>query len=329
MQTNLRKDHSYKNKMVNLSLLTVLSVFGCMLAGYICLPFAASFYALLILNERSEKRVLTYILPVLLYIVNFVFNGLYSLEALTYIAIGAVIFLCYKKQISKSETAFWSMLILLVSMMISAVFLAFNEMGAVNLTSIKQFYLSLFNSAKNGFVDYLTNIVMAADEGFLYFLYNKYQVLDIFRSFVYLIIPLTVIFDFILVGVSLKIFSSGVIRYSADEKTVSEWRFSMSNISAYFYIFISLIAIFVSGGDGIFELTVTSVYTILLFIFAYIGIHFIYKLITSYKSGFFAVTVLALALLIFYAFAFQLFSYIGVYYTVVTNNYRKKNHSKN
>ena len=120
MELSLKKRYSYKNTILFLSIMCALSAVGCSLLGYIMLPFAASLYATLLLYESKEKRIISYVLPVIMFVINFALNGLLSLEAVAYVIIGVVVYLSYVKKRSKAEGAFIATIVLLLLILISA-----------------------------------------------------------------------------------------------------------------------------------------------------------------------------------------------------------------
>ena len=80
---------SYREpSLLSLVLLTFLGAMGCMLLGYIVLPFAAAFYAALIFTEKKSKFLFSYLIPIFSVAINFLLNGPYSLEGVSFAAVG-------------------------------------------------------------------------------------------------------------------------------------------------------------------------------------------------------------------------------------------------
>ena len=321
MQPILKKSSRYKKTIFTLSLLTAVFAFGCILFGYIFLPMASAFYAALLIYENNSKRVISYALPVIMFLINLVLRdfSFYSLEALAYVAVGVIIYLTYTRNISKGESVFWTTFALILMLVISAIFLAFETLGSFGLTPLQQFFSNLFSSYKSFFVDSLTSLTVLNDEGISFFAYNPGEAELFFHELVILLIPIIILFAFLLSGITFKIFKSIVKRNSGEECGIDSWNFMTSNLVAYFYLIIAVLAMFVSG-SGVFGLSLVSLNTVLSAVFAYIGVSFVYSLIVLRgKSPFFAVTLIIIACLIFSSFAIQLLSFVGVYFNIVTN----------
>ncbi len=321
MQLVLKKSSLYKKTISTLSFLTASCVFGCILLGYIFLPMAAAFYAALLVYENKSKRVMSYVLPVVMFLINFVLRdfSFYSLEAIAYVVIGVFIYFACAKNVSKGETVFWTTLSLAVMLVISAIFIAFETLGAFGITPLEQFFSNLFLSYKSFFVDALTSITVANKEGISFFAYNPAEAELFFHEIVILLVPLVILFAFLLSGITFKIFQSVVRRISGEECEINSWNFKTSNLVAYFYVAVAILTIFASG-SGIFEISIVSLNTVFSAVFAYIGISFIYSLIILRgKSSFFAIALIVVTCLVFSSFAIQLLSFIGVYFNIFSN----------
>ena len=327
MQPVLKKSSLYTKTITSLSLLTASFVFGCILLGYVFLPMASAFYAALLIYENKSKRVVSYVLPILMYLFNLVIRdfSLYSLEALAYVAVGVIIYFCCTKNVSKGEAVFWTTLSVAVMLVISAVFLAFETLGSFGITPLQQFFSNLFLSYKSFFVDLLTSLTVVNKEGITFFAYNPAEAELFFHEIVILLVPFVILFAFLLSGISFKIFQAVIRRNSGEESEINSWNFKTSNLIAYFYIAVAILTMLVSG-SGIFEISVISINTVLSAVFAYIGVSFIYSLIVFRgKSTFFAITLIVVMCLVFSSFAIQLLSFIGVYFNIFTN---KVSHGK-
>ena len=321
MQPVLKKSSLYTKTVTALTLLTASFVFGCILLGYVFLPMASAFYAALLIYENKSKRVVSYILPVVMFLLNLVIRdfSLYSLEAVAYVVVGVIIYFACTKNVSKGEAVFWTTLSIAVMIVISAVFLAFETLGSFGMTPLQQFFSNLFLSYKSFFVDLLTSITVANKEGITFFAYNPSEAELFFHEIVILIVPLVILFAFLLSGIAFKIFQSVIRRNSGDECEINSWNFKTSNLVAYFYVAVAILTIFASG-SGIFEISLVSLNTVFSAVFAYIGASFIYSLVVLRgKSSFFAIALIAVICLVFSSFAIQLLSFIGVYFNIFTN----------
>lgn len=320
MHFTLKNNTSYQKTLSLLSLLTAVSVFGCTQLGYIFLPFASAFYAALLTYDRTPKKILSITLSFLFFVVNFLFNGLYSLSALSYAVIGLIIYLAVDRKISKGETAVFITASLILLIAVSAVFLAFRATGRVELAAVSEFYADLYEKFKTQFVDMLTSLKIKNEEGLTVFAYNANNAATLFMDFVILAVPLFIVFAFLLTGLSLKFFEKTVKRASGEDCGISSWRFSISNFISYFYIAIAILSMLAGSDSSILSLVIVSLNTVLAVPFAYLGFTFIYGVIRAHgKSAFFSASIIIVLCLVLSSFALSALSFIGVYFNIVSN----------
>lgn len=324
MQFTVKNKNSYTKTISLLVLLTALSLFGCTQLGYLFLPFASAFYAALLLYDKTPKKILSIILPTLFFAVNFLFEGVYSLEAVSYAAVGIIIYFAVTKGMSKGETAFYLTTALTFLIAASAIFLAFKATGRVEAAAVTEFYGTIYNTFKDEFIEMLTSLTTENAEGITVFAYNVHNAEALFRELVILLVPIFILFAFLLSGLSLKFFSLTVRKISGDECDISAWHFGASNFIAYFYIAVFVISMLAAGDSSVFSLVLISLNTVLSCVFAYLGFTFVYGVLRSHgKSPFFSATTVIIVCIIFASFALQLLSFVGVYFNVVTNKLLK------
>ena len=320
MQLALRNTASYKSTLSVLTILTALSGFACMLVGYLTLPLAAAFYAALLTYENSSKRVFSYVIPIGLFIINFLLKGFFTLEAVSYPVIGIIIYFSAKKGISKGEAAFWTTLTLTVLFSVSAIFLAFDYVGAFGITPIKQFFSNLFFSSKNQFTELLTTLTTVGEDGTKFFVSTPEEAELLFHDFVIFLIPITILLAFLVSGLTFKIFSATVRRCSGGDSVINLWSFRVSNMIAYFYVIVAVLSLFVSYDKSIFSYTVITINTVLSAVFAYIGVSVVYTIMRAKGMSFFlTISAIIIVCMLFSSFSTQIISLIGVYFNIVTN----------
>jgi hypothetical protein len=325
MQISLNKNLEYGRVITKLSVLTVISVFGCMLLGYLILPFASAFYATLLVYEKPSKRILSYVLPVVLFLLNLLLNGIYSLEAVAYIAIGVIIYFSLKRNTAKGETAFWVSLAVSLFAIISLIFVAFKSTGAFGILPIKQFYSNLYMNFRTQFIETLTSLKTVNEDEILIFAYNSYEAQRMFREIIISFVSIFIIIVFVIAGASLKLFVTTANKYSGEDDPIYNWDFKASSIVAIFYVVVSLISFMFANDGSTFAFVIMTLNTLFSVIFAYIGAKSIFYLILSKgKSTVFALIVIALAWIILSSFAISVFSYIGVYINLIMNREAKR-----
>lgn len=319
------KSESYSKTIAYLSFMTALCAFGCILFGYITLPFASAFYAALLLFEQKEKRVLSYVIPIIAFILNFALRGfsligLMSLEAVAYILLGVIIYFSYTLSQSKAACAFYTSAATVVMMCISLVFLAFTALKAFGASVVVQFYSHIYNSVKNVVVNSLVAISNRTEEGIRYFLLNRYDAEIIFDQMVVLLIPITMIFAFIISGIALKLFTSIVSRRTKPDSPINTWSFKTPTSVAVFYLIVSVISLFSYGASDLFSVSISALSSVFMVVYAYVGLTFAHAVLAQrFKSNGFVTFAFVLAFLLFSSYFLQILSYIGVYYTISSN----------
>ena len=316
---------SYASVMSRLSVLTVLSIIGCIMLGYLVLPLAAGFYASVLLYEKKSKRILSYAIPAVMFTVNLLARGLYTLEAVAYVAVGLIIYLGFTRRISKGETVFWMTLLVALLILLSAILLPFELSGSVGVISIKQFYSNLYGNYRTFFVEQITSLTKTTSDGMNFFAFNTYEAEKMFSELVIYLIPLLAVFAFLLSGISLKIFSRTVMRYSGEESGIAKWDFKTSNTVAYFFIAVSILTLLNDFNGSVFDFTLTSLNTIFSAVFAYIGIKNVFRFFTSRgRSVIFTVIIMLVISALLASNIVSVLSYLGVFVNILMNKSKRE-----
>ena len=268
---NIKTNAKRSPKIATLILFSLLGALGCIFLGYIFLPFAAGMYASLLICEKKDRRIFSYALPIVVIALNFMLNGLYSLEAIAYPIVGFIIYAFYKKEKSKAESAFWITLVVFLFFILSLALIAFKEMKTISFSAIGTFYSDAYTTLKKVFIDYLTSMSEKNEFGITVYLYNAAEAEIYFIESAKLIFPIAVISAFLISGIALKTFSKQTYRTSSDNR-VTAWDFIPSSFVAYFYLIISIISIV--ADVGILAETVFWIEMIFSVVFAYMGFKF-------------------------------------------------------
>lgn len=328
MRVSIKNNCSYTSVIVKLAVCTTLSVIGCILLGYLFLPFAAGSYAALLLYENKAKRILSYAIPAVMFATNLLLNGIYSLEALVYVVVGLIIYLAFTRGVSKGETVFCLSFLVTVFIVLSAILFPFDNLGgSIGVISIKQFYSNLYNDYRTFFVELVTSLTQADENGIWFFAFNDYEAEKMFTELVMAIIPLLAVTAFLISGVSVKLFFHAVLRYSEDKNDLRAWEFRTSNLIAYFYVAIAILYILNDFNGSVFDFTLTSLNTIFAAVFAYIGVKSVYRFFTSRGRGpMFTVIIIVVISMLLASNIVSLLSYLGVIVNVKMNG--KKHEAK-
>ena len=320
MRISLNGNASYSRVITRYTFLSLLSVFGCSLLGYIFLPFAAASYAAILIYEPPSKRIFSYAIPVIAFLFNFLLRGIYSIEAISYFIVALIIYYCVKYNKSKGETAFWTSLAILICFVVSAILLLYELSLSAGYTSFVSFFSERYQEYKELFLETVTSFVYEGDNGSLSFAFNLYEAEMLFRELIIYVVPITFLLSFLLSGITLKLFVRAVERNSDEKCEINAWNFAVSNMVSYFYIVLAFIALVAVSDGSTFSFVIFTLNTIFVAVFAYIGIKSLYYIIISKGRGkVFAFILIVLAILLLSSLAFQLLSYFGVIINILTN----------
>lgn len=324
MKFLLKKDFTYRQVLVKYTLLTLLSALGCSLLGYVFMPFAAAFYAAILTFENTGKRILSYVLPIIIFLINFSLRGIYSLEAIAYLIVGLSLYFCIKRNKTKGETAFWLGFSIFICLVVSFLLLVLELSVYAGYESPISYFSYTYESIRTYFLDTVTSLVHEDGNGIQIFVYNLYEAEMFFRELVIYVISVAFLLSFVLSGITLKIFCHTVEKNAEENAEMSLWFFKTSNIVAYFFIALSIIALMADSDGSAFSYVIFALNTLFTAVFAYIGIKSIYYFIISRgKSRAFAIVLIVIIFALLSSFSFQLLSYLGVIVNIVTNKVAK------
>lgn len=311
MNSLAKTQSSYKNEIAFLSIMTLVFGFLCLLFGYIMLPLAAGFYAALLAIEKKGTRFFSYVVPLLPLVVNVFINGFYSLEAISYVVIGFIIFLGYDRNKNKALTVFFATCALVLLIIASFILYALDNVGVFKFSAIGEFVFNLYDTGKMKFIEFVTSFKTAEESGLILQNFNAGEAVDMYNSIILSIVPLGIVFAFVLVGISTKLLTYRIKKIDFQDEKIISWKFITSPFLAYSYI---VIAIFASlSRSGILGISLSTVATVFMVIYFYIGFTSLFNFVSAKKGRRFAITATILTFLIFYSFAPQIISYIGVF----------------
>lgn len=314
--SNVKTNNNTTKKNIPIILFSFFSALGCMLFGYIFLPFAAGMYASLLIHESSSGRLFSFILPITVITSDFFVNGILSTRGVAFILVGALLYAIYKSNKSKAESAFWLSLIIFLLFIFELALIAIKETGTLSFSSIISFWKDLYHSLKQTFISHLTSISQKNEFGIIVYSYNSAEAEIFFIESLKTIFPFSIIFAFLLSGFTLKIFSNQIEKLKKDIRT-EEWTFLPSSFVAYFYLIISLLSIV--ADTGILAETIFWIELIFSVVFAYMGFKFFKTLFSSGRGSSFIIIIIVLAVALLGQFAYKLLTYIGVYFTTAAN----------
>lgn len=316
----------YNKKLMMSVIFTAVFGIATVFFGYLVVPLSAAAYATLLIFENKNKRIISYVLPVAIIFLDFAVNwvnGYFSEQSLVYVALGVIIYFCYTKKLNKCDCAALLCAATCIFLLLGIVFVVFNQTKSPSLNAFFGFIKGKYYNEKGVFISILTSLTSINEYGVEFFPISREYAELLYHSALCLIPALLSVVSFAISGLALKMFALfSKSRISADEVN-ENWVLVPSNVFTYAYISVAVLNVFASGTDW-FSLTVLNLNWIILPVFAYIGIKFVYYIISSKRSGLFAVLIIILAIMLLGISAITILSYAGVYISILTNKAKMK-----
>ena len=329
MKAEIKKELSYKLTMFLLSAGVLASGVFSILFGDILIPLTAAMLASVFTLERKGRRVLSYIIPIFLVLMNvfslLFFDGFTSFFGIFAVAFGVIISLFYSRGMSKSSCVFALTCTCALFTVLSFIYFAMAVTNNYTFSAVAEF-VSLLRGA-------LDQILKESMEAMLAYMPDSgEQIAEIFSqmgmvfdSFKLVALSFVVILGFVISGVALKFYSFFLFKLSDRGASVFDWKFRLSRIFAYFYIIISLISVFMLSLNNLMAVTVLNLYNIFMVVYAYFGFNYATYLLSLRRSRGFAYTVLIIAILVFSSLAVEILSLMGAFYAITDRKYSDEN----
>lgn len=321
MNTKIDKNGTEKKIVVYLFLASLLFGLASSILGHIIAAIASGFLAALWYFEQREKRVLSYISPIVIFIADVIINGFGSFVSAFSIVLALMIFFSYKFKLPKCESAFAMTLVSSLFIVIWLVALgAQNEDGL----SVIDYYLKMADEYKQYFIETFNDIYSTSGIVGTDYLTDE-QLASIFDSAMDMVVSMLIIYGFMLSGIACKIFSFAVSRNKKNDLEIKKWRFFTPSSYAYFYVLIMFISIFLGSAEGNFAITVLNLKNVFMIVYAYMGFSFLHKILSTRMKSIVAFILILSITLLFSSFFVSALSLFGVFYTFTINRYKNGN----
>ena len=322
MIRELKDTYTYPRVITLISVLTF--VFGMAVAflGELVLPLASSFLAILILFEKPNKRFFSYACPIASITLSVLIKGLVALVAVEYVILALIIAFCYKKSLSKAETSIYLTLTVSVFVFISLYLSSAVSLGSFALSDVKNYYVEMFFELKEGFIELLSGFTITADDGTARNAMSVEEATLYFNTFSNSFIALIAIFAFLISGLTLKLYTSLVLRYSKHGILKKFAHFIPSNFCAYVFIISSVLGA-LSSESSKFGIVLLNANAILTVVFAYMGLRYLLMVSKHSQRRSMMYFLFVVAFLTFPSIAPTIVSYLGVWVVIGTNSHNK------
>lgn len=334
MKMNVKNNLGYFKPLLIISLLAVaFSALGALL-GELFAAASAGFIACLFVFENKGRRILSYIIPVLIIVISLLLGGMISVIGIEIVAIALVIAICVRKGYKKSTcaavitaaTVFFGILGLLI--------FGVQATGQLSFNALEDYYTSAYVNIREQFVTAMSEafgefekMYSSQLEAGQLSLPTEEETRALFDSFLDVIISVAVIFGFLISGIALKVFSSVALALTDKPLSVVTWRFGTSNLFAIFYGVLYFVSLFLTSTDSIFALTVVNLHAIFLVVYAYVGFRSIYASLRVKYSALWCLGIIVVAVILLLSLfgammtiALDVLSIFGVMMTVSSNN---------
>lgn len=324
MKNQLKKNLSYKRTIIFLTLASLFFGLLSAILSEVFVPFAVAFCGALFLFEDKSKRLLSYAIPVLFIIFNIVMvllsRQIISLWSIETICLSLIIYFGFTRKVDKgSIVAVMSVVVSLFLVLTFALF-AMIKTETYTFDAVADFYKSFVGNIKNSFLSTFASISQSIPEGTAEFPFNSEEMGVLFDGFIRGLVSLFAIYGFAISGISLKIFKAIVIKRVENPTEISNWRFSTTNVFAYFYIVLVLVSFFITDTSTVLSVAIINLYNIFNVVYAYIGFNFALALISVRRSPTYAFIILSVLVILFSSFAVDILAMLGIFFTISKNN---------
>lgn len=327
MRTDIKKESINIKSALILAILSVIlslvsAVFGPMGLYISLLPMAASagLLAALIHFECEKNNLIRIIAPILIVVIDWIFNGFYSLSGILIVLSALMIFLVYEQGWAKFESSMAMSLI--AAGIIALIFIVAGIKNDQGLP-VREFYQNFYENFKSEYLNYYNQVYVPMYEEMGVEPISAENIIYALDYMVGMLVSILFIAGFALVGVAIKVYSFILEKLGTNKEKLRGWRFSPSSIFAYFYAILGLFSMFLSTELTTFNLSIFNLETIFMVVFWYMGIIAIGKLIRERKKRGLPILLTTVCAAFITLFFPRIVSYAGVFYCIVTNKMKK------
>lgn len=311
-----------KKATVKMTVLVTIALALAVLLGDVVFPLLAAFFAVLVIVDASKNKSVSRVASAVMLILSvmlFLFDvGTLAIPCAC--ASGWLIARMFLGGVSKGEIAVYITLTALVMTVGSLYLLLAEAAGSFELNAVIECGKTLYTAMRDEFVESLiTNI-----EGIngmtpeMLEIFDEQSVAKMFDEAFNLSFAVLVIASFMFAGITLKIFSGMIYKLAENKQRVVYWRFSTSNVIAYFYCAV-LVLNFFAAGSSVFSIAVNNLFYIFMAVYGYIGYNFALSLLSRRFSFVLSAILIVVAIAALGTFAVEILSVFGVVFTHISN----------
>ena len=330
MRDNLKFNIKNSKALTGLSIIAMLSGVLCALVGEIAFFLYCGALAAVFLYDKGTKRVISVALPIIVLVLNFLLGSLVPTAAVFAPIAALILCVFYKKGASKGECAGYMTAVCSLMIVLGAFALAMIKVGQFSFSLAIEYYKGIYESFSEQLLNFIESSLQSNTELYegVYEGISEEYISLLLSSLVMTLPSLVVALAFLLTGLSCKFFTFIVSRLSDKREYILSWRFSTSNIFAYFYlaavIFLGLI-----GTSDVFGIAIANLQNVFMLVYAYIGFNYAKYIFSRRRNAIFVTLILIAAVAAFSSLAVSILSFLGVYFTIAKNKALSANSSDN
>ena len=322
MIRELKEEYNYARVITIVSALSLVFGFASCYLGEILLPLASSAFALLFLFEKPDKRILSYVCPLLSALIGVLVKGFAAFILLECVLLGFIMAFCYKKMLSKAETSIYLTLTIAAFMFISLYLSAAVSIGSFSFSTVENHYVAIFSRFRKEMVELLSGFTVTDNNGAATNAMSTEDAAIYLKTFTNSFIAVIAVLSFLIAGLSLKVYSHFILKFSKHGILKTFAHFIPSNFCAYVYVISSLIGIFCSE-NSLIGLVLLNANMILMAVFGYMGLKYLIIVAKLSPKKLLVYFIIIFGFVYLPSVAPSVISYLGVWVVIGTNNHNK------
>ena len=322
MIRELKENYSYTRVITFLSVFTFIFGAAVCFVGGIFIPVASAFLAALFLFENPKKRIFSFVCPLASILLSTLAIGPITLIGIEYVLLALIIIVCYKKSLSKAETAVYLTALISIFVILSLYINAAIIIDDFSFTAVKDYFVLGYAEFHDGLLTFLSELTITTQEGITENAMTVEDAKTFLTTLTNSFVSVTVITAFVLAGLTEKLYSTLVLHYAKHGILKSFAHFIPSTISSIAYIITAVLSIFVSESTR-FGIILSNVNSILLVIFLYMGLKYLFMVAKASPKRILIYALIIMGLISFSNIAPKIISYLGVWVVIGTNSYNK------
>ena len=226
MIRELKPSHKYSSVITALSVLSLAFYFLYGLIGELSLPMASAFLATLFIFENPNKRIFSFLIPVMGIAFNLAIHGIYMLVSLEIVVVALIIALCYRYSETKNICAVYLTVIIAVFILVSFYIGGARSCESFDFQIVADYYSGLYTELKSSLASMIASIKGTVRDGAATSIMTEQQAKDMIEQYSKLTVAYIGAFSFLLAVIAFN----GTLAASKDSASLRGLKFATSNI---------------------------------------------------------------------------------------------------